>query len=569
MNADGSDPTNLSNHPADDFRPQWSPDGSKIVFQSERTGDSDIYTMNADGSEKTNLTNTRGYDHSASWSHDGSKITFTSQRDRNWEVYVMNADGSRQTRLTQGGGNDRYSSWSPDDQFIVFQTNRDRNFEIYVMNADGSNPVRLTHHPGDDTGPSWCWLAEDIPQPENRTGLAREFFERGRYHESRDANREDALQAVEMFEKAVETDAAFAEGWAALSRAYMWLSWYHGGGARARSAAEGALDRAVQLAPESAATHLAQGDFLYWGSRDYEQALEHYSTAEEMQPENPDAPSRIGAIRRRQGRWAEAVARWERAVELVPDDRAKVEDLGLTYFWMREYAEAKRCLDRTIDLAPDLPHYWQWDVYLFLNWDGTTERSRQALEEGKGRLTPLQFALLSAELDKIDGQYEKALATLDPYSGSHEAQLEKASIHVLLDQPSLAIRQYDLARAILERGPEVGISNRVRLSRLGVAYAGLGLRQEAVDVGETAVGLLPVSRDALSGTLQVPRLAEIYMMVGEYDAAIDILEELLSIPSNISVERLRIDPTWNPLRGHPRFQALLEEYRDDGVPRRR
>jgi serine/threonine-protein kinase len=258
----------------------------------------------------------------------------------------------------------------------------------------------------------------------------------------------------------------------------------------------------------------------------------------------------------------EAVEGWKRAVELVPDDPAKAEDLGITYFWMREYAEAKRCLDRTNELAPDIPHYWEWDVYLFLNWDGSTERARQALEEGRERLTPLQFALLSAELDKIDGDYEKALETLRPHSGSHEAQLEKASIYVLLDEPGLAIRQYDLALAILERGEGLGISNRVRLSRLGVAYAGLGRRQDAVNAGEAAVGLLPVSRDALSGTLRIPGLAKIYMMVGEYEAAIDALEELLSIPSNISVERLRIDPTWNPLRDHPRFQALLERYGD-------
>jgi hypothetical protein len=74
------------------------------------------------------------------------------------------------------------------------------------------------------------------------------------------------------------------------------------------------------------------------------------------------------------------------------------------------------------------------------------------------------------------------------------------------------------------------------------------------------VELLPLSKDAYSGADRVERLAEVYVMVGEYDAAIDKLELLLSVPSLVSVPMLQIDPLFDPLRDRPRFQALLEEY---------
>jgi serine/threonine-protein kinase len=93
---------------------------------------------------------------------------------------------------------------------------------------------------------------------------------------------------------------------------------------------------------------------------------------------------------------------------------------------------------------------------------------------------------------------------------------------------------------------------------LGKAYAGLGLKNEAIRAGQTAVQMMPVSRDAFNGPQYIEDLAYIYTRVGEHDTAIDQLEYLLSIPSWISVWLLRIDPRWDPLRNHPRFQRLVE-----------
>ena len=156
MNADGSGQTRLTNNPANDDVPAWSPDGAKIAFQSTRDGNYDIYVMNADGSGQTRLTTNPYFnDDVPAWSPRGGKIAFKSTRDGNAEIYVMNADGTGQTRLTTNSATDGNPVWSPNGAKIAFESNRDGNYEIYVMNADGSGQTRLTNNPATDARPGW------------------------------------------------------------------------------------------------------------------------------------------------------------------------------------------------------------------------------------------------------------------------------------------------------------------------------------------------------------------------------------------------------------------------------
>ena len=161
MNADGSNQVKLTSAVGSEFNesPKWSPDGSKIVFTSNRSAtgsDKEIYVMNADSTNQTALTNNTALDFRPDWSPDGSKIAFHTNRDAgNFEIYVMNADGSNQTRITNNPALDAAPSWSPDGTKLAFVSSRDSNDEIYTMNADGSNPVRLTFNTVQDEAPSW------------------------------------------------------------------------------------------------------------------------------------------------------------------------------------------------------------------------------------------------------------------------------------------------------------------------------------------------------------------------------------------------------------------------------
>ncbi len=197
MDNHGGNQRNLTNNPADDRFPSWSPDGKRIVFMSDRDGhvpkggvlpNFEIYVMDADGSNQQNLTNHPSHDISPAWSPDGKRIAFTSYRDghvhaiHGWptaEIYVMDADGGNPQHLTNDLNDDRFPSWSPDGKRIVFSSERDGHFigdfeitssEIYVMDADGGNQQRLTENRKNDWHPSWSPDGKRIAFSSDRKG---------------------------------------------------------------------------------------------------------------------------------------------------------------------------------------------------------------------------------------------------------------------------------------------------------------------------------------------------------------------------------------------------------------
>jgi Tol biopolymer transport system component len=172
MNADGSGQTDLNNPDilSKDEGPSFSPDGSKIafsrvLFEGEPPFNYDIWVMNADGSEQTNLSNSpASEDYLPAFSPDGSKIAFETYRDGAPEIYVMNADGSgTPTNLSNNPGSssdstayDRRPAWSPDGTRIAFESLRSGNSEIWVMNADGTGePVNVSNNAAPDDYPDW------------------------------------------------------------------------------------------------------------------------------------------------------------------------------------------------------------------------------------------------------------------------------------------------------------------------------------------------------------------------------------------------------------------------------
>ncbi len=182
------------------------------------------------------------------------------------------------------------------------------------------------------------------------------------------------------------------------------------------------------------------------------------------------------------------------------------------------------------------------------------------------RLTdPNLFSWMLVDLDIEDSRYNDALDLLTAIPEDvREAQMvfmpKEAYvgwIFELMGEPAEARRHFENARALLEKKIRESPDDERVHAASGWVYAHLGHAEEALREGRKAVDLLPVSLDALDGPWYIEHLAEIYTIVGEHDEALDILEHLLEIPSYTSIGSLRFYRVWDPLREHPRFQALL------------
>src|ERR671936_1565549 len=155
VNADGSGLVRLTDDPAADFDPSWSPDGQRIAYRHEDERSGQIYVMNADGSQQQNLTRRRGLDYSPAWSPDGKSIAFGSVRGGKATIWVMRPDGSGRRRLSRVYG--EYPAWSPDGRKIAFDhiSAGSTNWDIWVMNADGSGARPLIASAASEQGPAW------------------------------------------------------------------------------------------------------------------------------------------------------------------------------------------------------------------------------------------------------------------------------------------------------------------------------------------------------------------------------------------------------------------------------
>lgn len=182
MDADGSNLINLTNHPGYDGLPAWSPDGTRIAFTSERDGPANIYVMDPDGAGVVRLTDEGGNNAVPAWSPDGSRIAFLSDRiyripgeggytvvEANSKIWVMNADGSDQNRVTKMLGLDMFPSWAPDSRRLVYMSVRDGNPEIYLLRDDRIE-INLTNHPARDMNPEWSPDGSKIAFMSNRDG---------------------------------------------------------------------------------------------------------------------------------------------------------------------------------------------------------------------------------------------------------------------------------------------------------------------------------------------------------------------------------------------------------------
>jgi serine/threonine-protein kinase len=369
----------------------------------------------------------------------------------------------------------------------------------------------------------------------------------------------DLRRAISYYERAVALDSSFALAWAQLSRAHSFMPPPTPTDvAASRSAAE----RARALAPVASQTYLALGDYYSNIPRDWPRALEQYGLGRKAAPNDAELLTGIALVERSQGHFEQSMASLRQALALDPRSVGTARRLAQTLLWLKRYPEAMAAADRALALDPQSPDLNETKAMVFLA-QGDLPGARAVLQAAGARADPIALVAYVATywdlywvLDDTQQQLLLRL-TAEPFGGdiSNWAIILAETYAVRGD--TARVRAYaDTAReageALLRETPDDAAHRTV----VGLAYAYLGRKAEAIREGEKAVAL-NLHADDYQGAYFVHQLARIHLMVGEPDKAIDLLERLLARPYYLSPAWLRIDPTLDPLRKNPRFQKLV------------
>jgi len=380
------------------------------------------------------------------------------------------------------------------------------------------------------------------------------------------------LEAVDLLNQAVARDPSFFDAWCQLARAHSWLYFINRDHTPARLAlAEAAIQSAARLRPDASETHLARALNLYWGYRDYDGALAELAAASQTLPNDPNVFQIKGWIVRRQGHWKEATKYLEHAIELDPRNVGRLLPTAKYYGSLRRNAEGEALLDRVFAIAPD-----NFDAKLVrLEMEADLKADlRPALE-----LIDLIRSTNSADLSSIaDWWLWVAFAQRDAVaaenaltaSGNNPTAIIGDAVPLthsfvegliarMTNDDAKARSAFTAARAEQEKIVHAQPNYAPAMCVLGLIDAGLGRKEDALREGRRAVELLPLEKDAVTGTTPIQYLALIAAWVGDKDLAFEQLGSIIRLPASLSYGDLKLSPWWDPLRGDPRFEKLVEE----------
>jgi TolB-like protein/cytochrome c-type biogenesis protein CcmH/NrfG len=383
-------------------------------------------------------------------------------------------------------------------------------------------------------------------------------------------DQEKILQGVQLYERALQLDPNFALAAAGLSRLESWIYHSFEPTTARRDRARALAERALQLQPDLPEGHLALGFSYYYGDSNFEAAEKEFAIAKKSLPNDSEVYLAMGAIERRQGRWAESTANLSKAAELNPNASWPLQNLAFNYQMQRDYASANKIIDRALKIDPDNFGLLAIRAKFALADKGDLSVGQRALEEME-KLPPSAAKTEAMVIGKVglllfQRNFREALRVSESLP---DDQLASKSGLLCGKYLYIGIARYCLkdepsARAALMRAKEYAEA-RVRDTpntpdahiQLGYVHAYLGEKAEAIAEADRAMQLLPETKDAFNGPDITEFAAKILVAAGEKDRAIELISGLLKRPAALTVELLKLDPEWDALRNDPRFQALI------------
>ncbi len=377
-------------------------------------------------------------------------------------------------------------------------------------------------------------------------------------------------QSEQLYERAVALDPNFALAIARYSHLESWIFHTFDSTTPRRTKARTLAEKALKLQPELPEAHLALGYCYYYGDLDYNRALSEFTIAQSGLPNDAEVLLSLGAIQRRQGKWAESTANFEKAAARNPKDAWVLQNLGINYQALRKYDAADKTFDRGLGMAPQSLGLHSLKAHLATVWKGDLSVSEKELQQAPAGFDP-EGMVTEARVGVLfyRRQFSEALALLqrlpnEALHGENGTPFPKSLLegicYFFTNDKAKGREAFGRAREFVEKQVAEMPTDAGRHSQLGMIYAGLGRKEDAIREGKRAVELLPESKDAFDGPAMTLGLAQIYAWTGEPDQALPLIEHSLNTPTGITIPLLKLDAVWDPLRSDPRFQALIEKY---------
>jgi non-specific serine/threonine protein kinase len=412
---------------------------------------------------------------------------------------------------------------------------------------------------------------------------AYDFFLRGMYYWRSEGSMEANDKAIAMFEKAVELDPRFAkaQAWIAYVHCVNYIPAWDRSPAR-REKAKRALEKAIAIDPNLPEVHLATAEYAWLVEADFERAESAFKQALAARPN--DAELRVAVAHfyyRGRGEPDQAIPHATKETELNPYAPQSGDMLSLSWQLMHNWDEAAKWAQFQIAHGPDVGGAYLPKCYVLLFGEGDIKEVRVVYNERFKQATKLIVPCRELEwhLELYARNYEAALDTLKRVDFSKRSggfatygystvgsgptcDWAMGWTYSLLGEKKQAASYYEKARESAATRAKEQPSDGVARIQLGLACAGLGQRVQAINEANEVARLSHLTPPTLgsyrSDFGSVMRdVAHIYIMTGEHEKAISILDSLLSVPSVVSKTRLRLDPMYDAIRNNPRFEALL------------
>ena len=379
----------------------------------------------------------------------------------------------------------------------------------------------------------------------------------------------DLLQAAVLLNQAVAGDPSFFEAYCELAYTNdsLYFSGYDHTSARL-ALAEAAIQAAFRLHPEAGETHLARAWNLYSGYLDYDGAFAELERAHQSLPNDSRIFQLSGFIQRRQGRWEESTRNLERALGLDPRNVYLLQQIAISYDYLRRYADEELILDRVLTIMPDDIDSKIGRGWAELNWHADTRPLHQMIglirstnPAAMSRVADAWLFCALCERDADSAREALVFAEEKPHVSSDNVALSRLFLQGVIarmtNDDAKAQSAFTAARAEQERTIQAQPGYGPAMCLLGLIDASLGRKEQALREARRAIELLPVQKDAINGPAMIKYLSVVAAWVGENNLACEQIESAIRSPSFLSYGQLKLLPFWDPLRGDPRFEKIV------------